>query len=84
MPEPLLHLVFSTSDLSNLPARVGGEDRVVLMPGSRRVGLGLNWPCGVRVFCLTSPDESPLRHQGMIDYRELVALTEASSRVISW
>ena len=83
MTEPMLHLVFSVSGLATLCARVGEGDGVVLMPGCHSDGLGLNWPSGVRVFCLTS-EESPTTHGLMINYRELVTLTQESSRVISW
>jgi len=82
--EPLLHLVFSASSLAVLPSRVGEDDCVVLMPGSHAAEYELHWPPEVRVFCIRTPDEFPPRHGQMIDYRQLVILTETSSRVISW
>ena len=84
MSDSLLHLVFSSSGLLNLPARVGEGDCVVVMPGAHAPGLELNWPCGVRVFSLIPTHESALIGERMIDSRELVALTSASKRILSW
>lgn len=84
MSDPLLHLAFSLSGLLGLPGRVGAGDCVVVMPGAHASGLELNWPCGVRVFSFLPTGESPFMGERIIDCRELVALTIASRRVLSW